>query len=97
MDQSIEATKKMIDERPLQYWNYMPLIDSYIKVGDYANALFILNERYINFLQVMRCFRRKSLSLSTINVILRFYRSSMPASKVEPEISLCCRNNIAIS
>ena len=47
MDQSIEATKKMIDERPLQYWNYMPLIDSYIKVGDYANAL-VYTERALH-------------------------------------------------
>lgn len=62
IDQSIEATRKMIDERPLQYWNYMPLIDSYIKIGDYANAL-VYTERALNQFPASDTFFQKKIAI----------------------------------
>ncbi|WP_324759514.1 tetratricopeptide repeat protein [Sphingobacterium thalpophilum] len=62
LDQSIEAIKKMVDERPLQYWNYTPLIDSYIKAGDFANAL-VYTERAINQFPASDHFFQKKITI----------------------------------
>ncbi len=62
LDQSIEAIKKMVDERPLQYWNYTPLIDSYIKAGDFVNAL-VYTERAINQFPASDHFFQKKITI----------------------------------
>lgn len=47
IDQSIESLRKMVDEQPTHFDNYLPLIDSYIKSGDYNSAL-IYSDRGLN-------------------------------------------------
>lgn len=47
IDETIEVSKKRIDEQPRQQDSYFAVIDNYIKAGDYNNAL-VYTERALN-------------------------------------------------
>ncbi len=47
IDETIELSKKRVDEQPRQQDSYFSVIDNYIKAGDYNNAL-VYTERALN-------------------------------------------------
>ncbi|UZJ66458.1 tetratricopeptide repeat protein [Sphingobacterium sp. KU25419] len=61
IDQTIEMAKKLVDEKPSNTDAYLTVIDSYIKAGDYPNAL-VYAERALNKFPGNRQFIQKKVA-----------------------------------
>lgn len=62
LDASIELSKASIEEQPKHPDSYLSLIDSYIKAGDYGNALTV-TERGINTFPANSAFAQKKIAI----------------------------------
>ncbi|ERJ57421.1 hypothetical protein M472_01445 [Sphingobacterium paucimobilis HER1398] len=62
IDETIDVSKKRIDEHPRQQDSYFAVVDNYIKAGDYNNAL-VYTERALNEFPGNRGFVQKKIAI----------------------------------